>query len=201
MSLERSFHAADDGQLAAFDVDLDHARLEPGRLDLGVDRRDLDVNRLALREASGGEARERRVGRPRHVELRTPRRVADGLRDDEHVRAAVQRDVRLELCARRRVRLEREHAARPGRRRCDCVEPDVRADVDEVADAKARAHEPELALVVEPEEEVALERLPQVEPQPESAREARDRLARLAHADDAADPAFAAEVGVAEDRE
>ena len=77
-----------------------------------------------------------------------------------------------ELLARRRVRLERQHAARPVERGGHRVEPDVGSDVHEVAVAEVPAHEVELAPVVEPEEEVALERLAQVELQAEAARKA-----------------------------
>ena len=58
-------------------------------------------------------------------------------------------------------------------RSSDGVEADVRPDVDEVAVAEVLAHEVELAPVVEAEQEVALERLAQVELQPEAAGKRR----------------------------
>ena len=60
------------------------------------------------------------------------------------------------------------------------------------------AHEVELAAVVEAEEEVALERLAQVEPEPHASGELGDRLAGAPHGQDAAQPALPAEVHAAE---
>jgi len=200
MSLERSLHPRDDGELAPLDVDLDHARCEAGRLDLGVDRRHLDVDRHAFGKASSRQARERRIGGRRHVEERRSRRVADGLRHDQHVRAVVEREVLDELLARRRVRLEREHATRPVVRGGHGVEADVGSHVHEAAVTEVPAYEVELAPVVEAEEEVALERFAQVELQTEPARKRRDRRPLGAHREDPAQPALPAEADAAEDR-
>ena len=73
------------------------------------------------------------------------------------------------------------------------------SDVDEVAVAEVLAHEVELAPVVEAEEEVALERLAQVELQPEAARKPRDRRPLGPHRKDPAQPALPAEVEAAKD--
>ncbi len=73
-------------------------------------------------------------------------------------------------------------------------------DVDEVAVGEVLAHEVELAPVVEAEEEVALERLAQVELQPEAARKARFGRPLGPHREDPAQPALPAEVDAAEDR-
>ena len=90
MLRERAAHPGHDAELPALDVDLDDRRPQAVRLDLRVDGRDLDVDRLALREAARVEARERRVRRRGHVELRAAGRGGGRLRDDDDVRARVQ---------------------------------------------------------------------------------------------------------------
>jgi AraC-like DNA-binding protein len=77
----------------------------------------------------------------------------------------------------------------------------VRADVDEVAAVQVLAYEVELAAVDHPEEEVALQRLPQIEPEPNAAGKRRHRLAGVAHGQHAPEASLAAEVEAAKERE
>ena len=124
-------------------------------------------------------------------------------RDHDRVGAVVQCEVLDELCARVRIRLEREHSSPTAQldRRADRVHPDVRADVDEVtAVPQVPRHEPQLALVVEAEVEVALQRLAQVEPEAHAGRKADERTALLRHRQSPPQAPFSPEVDTAEDR-
>jgi hypothetical protein len=75
----------------------------------------------------------------------------------------------------------------------------VRADVDEVPVAEVLPHQLELAAVVEAEEEVLLERLAQVEPEPEPAGEGRLGDAAAPDGQDPAQTPFPPEVQASED--
>ena len=75
----------------------------------------------------------------------------------------------------------------------------MRADVDEVAaSTQVARQQPQLILVVEPEVEVALQRLPQVEPEAYAARETHDRTAFVGHPNASPQAPFAAEIDPAE---
>jgi hypothetical protein len=132
------------------------------------------------------------------VQRRVTLRVGNRSRVDDDVRDVVELDVALELRSRRDVRLEREHAAARRARHRDRVEPDVCADVDEVAAAQVLAHEPELPRVEHPEQEVALQRFAQVEAQPHAARERRNRLSCRPDGERAPQSTLAAEVDAPE---
>jgi hypothetical protein len=84
-------------------------------------------------------------------------------------------------------------------RGCDGVEANVRADVDEVTLSEVFADEVELAPVVQPEQKIALERLAQVELEPEAAGEARLRGPLGTDRKDRAQSTLPAEVETAEE--